>query len=467
MKKYSFKQFFKERLIHDDVWVTNGYFMIKKDVLTKTQLNYINKFPMSKDTISQLVKNVISNAENKNSVAEFKAQQIAHTTDPMLVFNTHNNKEYCLNSQYYHFVQDRKCTIHITEDDSLYSPMNIYNKNLDFVGVVLPEKTKEDYDTMDYNSWLEQKNNKPQAKLMKPLFVNGMYNREGKRIRANYLKTVGEYPLWIKDGKPNKDYGKNENDKYHLYIQVDEWLVMTGYTEYELMQRAGQDYLNKEWYGDFKGRRKYFEENFYKGRSMEEAYKLVRNHIDKEEVFIEESGKNEVVQASFIKAFIDKAIANYIEARDSDGKFADFIGAAFLGELDKCEQIAKVLKTKRQEKELERKRELAEQKAKEAEEKALAEKLLIEETEKIFVNGGTIKDGDIIVKLADKYNVNIPLRTKGWILNNLVEATITESGSVNYRYWKRTKNATGSQKVYDVLFDIRSAVKKEKDKIAI
>lgn len=305
------------------------------------------------------------------------------------------------------------------------------------------------------------------AKLMKPLFINGMYNREGKRIRANYLKTVGEYPLWIKDGKPNKDYTRNENDKYYLYIQVDEWLVMTGYTEYELIQRAGQDYLNKEWYGNFEGRQKYFEENFYKGRTYEEYNPLIKEHIDKEEVFIEESGKNEVVQASFIKAFIDKAIANYIDARDNNGKFADFIGAAFLGELDKCEQIAKILKVKRQEKDRIRKIELEKQKAKEAEEKALAEKLLIEETEKIFINGGTIKEGDIIVKLANKYNVNIPLRTKGWILNNLAEVTITESGSVNYRYWKRSKNATGSQKVYDVLFDIRSAIKKEKDKIAV
>lgn len=26
------------------------------------------------------------------------------------------------------------------------------------------------------------------SKLMKPLFYNGMFNREGKRIRANYLK---------------------------------------------------------------------------------------------------------------------------------------------------------------------------------------------------------------------------------------------------------------------------------------
>lgn len=27
------------------------------------------------------------------------------------------------------------------------------------------------------------------AKLMKPLFINGMYNKEGKRIRVNYYKT--------------------------------------------------------------------------------------------------------------------------------------------------------------------------------------------------------------------------------------------------------------------------------------
>jgi len=305
------------------------------------------------------------------------------------------------------------------------------------------------------------------SKLMKPLFVNGMYNREGKRIRANYLKTVGEYPLWIKDGKPNKDYTRNENDKYYLYIQVDEWLVMTGYTEYELIQRAGQDYLNKKWYGNFEGRQKYFEENFYKGRTYEEYNPLIKEHIDKEEVFIEESGKNEVVQASFIKAFIDKAIANYIDARDNNGKYADFIGAVFLNELDKCAEIASVLRKERQKKEQERRRVLAEQKAKEIEEKEQAEKLLMEESEQTLINGGTIKGGEIIVKLADKYNINIPLRTRGWILNNLVETTITEDGSVSYRYWRRTKNATGSQKVYDVLFDIRSAIKKEKDKIAV
>lgn len=301
------------------------------------------------------------------------------------------------------------------------------------------------------------------SKLMKPLFVNGMYNREGKRIRANYLKTISnnntEYILWINDGKPDKDYSKNEKDKYYLYILVNDWLVMTGETEYELERRAAYEYLNKEWYGDFQGREKYFKENFYNGRTFNEYNNLIKEHVAKEEAFIEDNLNNESIQVEFINQFVDKAIQNYIDARDNNGKHADFIGAVFLNELDKCAEIASVLRKERQEQEQERRRLLAEQKAKELEEKEQAEKLLMEETEQMLINGGTIKGGEIIVKLADKYNINIPPRTRGWILNNLVETTITEGGSVSYRYFKRSKNATGSQKVYDVLFDIRRVLK--------
>lgn len=295
------------------------------------------------------------------------------------------------------------------------------------------------------------------SKLMKPLFINGMYNREGKCIRANYLKTIGEYPLWTAEGKPDKDYSRIENDKYYLYIQSGNWLIPCGHTEYDLEIRAGVDYLNKEWYGDFEGRRAYFEEHFYKGRKFEEYEPLIKEQVEKEELFIKQSGKNETVQAQFLKSIIDKSIAQYIDARDNGGKFADFIGAAFLNELNKCCEISKILRKEREEKELIRKAEIAEQKAKEAEEKINAEKALIKETESIFINGGTIKNGDIIIKIANKYNVDIPLRTKGWILNSLTESTITPDGSVSYRYWKK-KSATGSQKIYSVLLDIRSAI---------
>ena len=108
------------------------------------------------------------------------------------------------------------------------------------------------------------------SKLMKPLFVNGNFNREGKRIRANYLKTISHnnitYSLWINDGKPDNNYPRDDKDKYYLYIEVNGWLVPVGHTEYQIEQRAGYSYLIKEWYGDIKGREKYFQDNFYNGR---------------------------------------------------------------------------------------------------------------------------------------------------------------------------------------------------------
>lgn len=301
------------------------------------------------------------------------------------------------------------------------------------------------------------------SKLMKPLFVNGMYNKEGKRIRANYLKTITdnntEYILWINDGKPDKDYASNEKDKYYLYILVNDWLVMIGETEFELERRAAYEYLNKEWYGDFQGREKYFHENFYNGQTYEEYNSLVKEHVAKEEVFIQDNINNESIQVEFINQFVERSIKGYVDARDGKSKYVDFRGAVFLDELDKCAELSLVLKKERQEEDQERRKILAEQKAQERKEKEQAEKLLMEETEQILINGGTIKGGEIVVKLADKYNINIPIRTRGWILHNLAEATITDVGSISYRYFRRSKNATGSQKVYDVLFGIKKAIK--------
>lgn len=291
------------------------------------------------------------------------------------------------------------------------------------------------------------------TKLLKPLFVDGMFNRVGKCIRAKHVKTVSEYPLWIHNGKPDKDYVRNENDKYYLYVQVDSWLVPLGYTEYELGSRAAYEYMEREWYGGFIEREGFFDTL----RKAEDADCLIKEQIAKEEAFCAEHHNNERIQAEFIKSIINKHIEMYIEARDNSGRFADFIGALFLGELDKCIEINEKLKVIRKQEEEKQRAELEEKRKQEAQEIAIAEQKAIAEAENILVNGGTINDGNIIVKIADKYGVNIPIRTRGWILNKLAECTITENGGVGYRYWK-TKNATGSQKVYEVIFDIRDAI---------
>ena len=148
------------------------------------------------------------------------------------------------------------------------------------------------------------------AKLIKPLFINGMYNKEGKRIRANYVRTVGEYPLWIEDGKPNKDYARNPQDKYYIYIQVGEYIFTNGETEYDIIQQAGYTKLNKEWYGDIEGRNKFFNE-LRKGKTYEEYSPLIKEQIDKEQAFIDEYGQKEDVQFAYLKEkYIERHIQN-------------------------------------------------------------------------------------------------------------------------------------------------------------
>ncbi len=48
------------------------------------------------------------------------------------------------------------------------------------------------------------------AKLMMPLFCNGMFNCGGRRIRAVHLYDVSDgehrYRLWTKAGTPDIDY---------------------------------------------------------------------------------------------------------------------------------------------------------------------------------------------------------------------------------------------------------------------
>ena len=461
---YKFKDFFlKDKFIVDEL-LSNNHFLIKLNCLKKTQKNLVLTFPVSDESRKSMLEKLFTREEERTqqeNTIEFKPMYYSKESDGVLL--TKDNV--ALQEMYYDFIKDLKCRL-FYYPSMLNSPMPIFKgEQLEFVGVILPYRLHDYNNKITYEEHLDQlkdkeaeKASKTKAKLMKPLFINGMFNREGKRIRANYVRTVGEYPLWIEDGKPNKDYARNPQDKYYIYIQVGEYIFTNGETEYDIIQQAGYTKLNKEWYGDIEGRNKFFNE-LRKGKTYEEYSPLIKEQIDKEQAFIDEYGQKEDVQFAYLKeTYIDRHIQNWIDARDNGGKFADFIGALCLDELDKCQEIAKVLKIKRQEKEKIWKAEIAKQRAKEAEEKAKAERLLIEKTEKIFINGGTIKGGDIIVKLADKYNINIPIRTKGWIYDCLAECTITENGGASYRYWKKKKGTKGSQKVYDILFDIRKAI---------
>lgn len=74
------------------------------------------------------------------------------------------------------------------------------------------------------------------AKLMTPLFYDGNYNVEKKRMRAVLEREVSNgavsYRLWRSDGKPDLEYPRAANDAYILHVEVNDHLVPLRMTDY-------------------------------------------------------------------------------------------------------------------------------------------------------------------------------------------------------------------------------------------
>ena len=91
------------------------------------------------------------------------------------------------------------------------------------------------------------------AKLMMPLFCNGMFNCGGRRIRAVHLYDVSDgehrYRLWTKAGTPDIDYPRVESDRYLLYVEIHGYLAPLGMTEYFLTEHCGYLPAMRELYG--------------------------------------------------------------------------------------------------------------------------------------------------------------------------------------------------------------------------
>ena len=300
------------------------------------------------------------------------------------------------------------------------------------------------------------------VKLMTPIFKGNNYNREGKRMRAKFFKTLcyegQEYQLWISAGKNENEYPQAENDTHYLMIYAGGYLVPCGYTEYQLERWCGLEAVNREMYGSEEARDKVYDD-IRRGKDYGEADHQISEQIAKENEFIKMRGKDESLQAEYLKThFIDPMIASYLDARDNNGKYPSFQGAAFLGEVDRCLEISQRIKAERKKEEealraaqdAEERRKLQEEEKAEQEEIKLAENAL--------VNGGKVENSSVLIKIADKYAVNIPLRTRGWILNSLIECIVSECGTIQYRFLRKKGNR-GSSKISEILITLQTAIR--------
>lgn len=289
--------------------------------------------------------------------------------------------------------------------------------------------------------------------LKKPLFINGMYNREGKNCRADFVREVSNgaesYKLWTCTDK--NQYPANERDRYFLYVEINNYLVPLRMTDYKFTDVLGFFPACVELYGTREERARVWQRS-----SGDEVNRLQ----ELEEPVILRYGSDPARQADYIRDRLRVRVNNYIAARDNGGTFADFVGAAALGELENCAELSAKLRAEMEVKEEAARREQEAQEAREAAEREELHNKALEEVENVFTRGGLIKDGALLVELADAHGVKIPLRTRGWILNSFAQCSIAIiDGAPRYsvRYYKRN-SGTGSTKIYEIIEQIRAAI---------
>ena len=313
------------------------------------------------------------------------------------------------------------------------------------------------------------------TKLMLPLFYNGMFNCDGHKIRAVRSFDVSndeyQYRNWTQAGQPDMAYPKNESDRYLLYVEIRGYLAPLRMTEYRLAECCGYLPAMQDLYGGEENRKAYFAH--LQGMTVGEA-------IAAEEAAILRLGKESSRRAEYIHGMLNAHLMRYTASKENGGKtFPDYIGALLAGELDQCVQLSKIYLEHEQQEDALRQAQIAKQERAHRESVNAEKEKIISAALQIIINGGTLQnnslcyykeDGSLvetslILYLMREYHVNVPLRTQGWIKERLASATVQEDfcGSVTY---SRAKKSPCSQKFFDCMRDLITAVHDMKEKAA-
>lgn len=314
-----------------------------------------------------------------------------------------------------------------------------------------------------------------EAKLMLPLFYNGMFNRDGHKIRAVRSFDVSndeyQYRLWTQAGQPDMVYPKNEADRYLLYVEIRGYLAPLRMTEYRLAECCGYLPAMQELYGGEENRKAYF-------AHLQDT--TVGEAIAAEEAAILRLGKESPRQADYIHGILNEHLMRYTASKENGGKtFPDYVGALMADELDHCIQLSKIYRSLKQQENEIRQAQIAEQDRMYQQSVNTEKEKAVGAALQIIRSGGTLKndtlcyykdDGSfvetsLILYLMREYHIDVPLRTQGWIKERLASATVQEDfcGSVTYY---RAKKSPCSQKFFDCMRDLITAVHDMKEKAA-
>lgn len=312
-----------------------------------------------------------------------------------------------------------------------------------------------------------------EAKLMTLLFYNGAFNRENRRMRATLVREVSNgtntYRVWRDAGAPDIEYPRNEQDRYILYVELNGRIFPLGVTEFNLIDQCAAKQVMDELYGGYGQRGKYFDE--LRGGPYGPC-PAVDAALEKEEAMIQELGSRQERWADYIQNEIEKHVRQYEDCRDRGGRFPDFVGALALGELDRCCELRDIRNEEERQRRIEREREDAEAEKQRRERVNDEAKRQVEVAMHTLRHGGVItndsvemyeRDGrhierSIILHLLKVNDIDVPLRTQGWINERLASVTVRDGKCVSARYMK-SKGGRGSEKMFECVDELIQKVK--------
>ena len=250
-------------------------------------------------------------------------------------------------------------------------------------------------------------------------------------------------------------------------MELHGYLATLRTTDYYLVDRCGYKAMVAALYGGEDKREQYFD-----GLRRSGGDEAVLEVLRQEEQKIQELGCDPARQADYIKAILDGHVSTYLASKANGGEtFPDFIGALVLDELPTCRELSAIYQGKCREREQECKAKAdAEDRAYCRERNQLAEQQ-VQEALRVIREGGVLQNDtvefyrsrhdssacSIFLYLMRRYQVDVPLRTQGWINERLANATIADGRCSHLQFWG-TKKDRASQRFVDCMNQLIHAV---------
>ena len=422
MASYNFKKFFTDNKIANKEWASNSYFAIKRSELKKSHNTYIDTFSDSNsraESISNIVKDSISKFHNYYSMNDtefiptlYNSEGFKNSKGKLLPAIIDNNNV-AINIEYYNFIKALDCKLVYNTEGSTYSPFMIFNKDSEIIGIVLPVRMEHEkiLKAIDYNVYLNRlATEKEKAKEARQNRKKCLYISNNKAVVRNKdLTCIAELV--------------NDESYKNLYVVSD-------YTN-----NFGEIFINLGFV--FMGT----------GRTLDKHDTIER---------IKDGTKHLIaLMIDDYRQHITKCLNNSQFINVAEIKLMELAGEPieYIQTLEDHRQ--KVIDLREQEsKEREQKKE-AEEQAYITEQNNKTESI-VDNAEKSIVNKQPVKNIEItiyksqynnnttslILHLMKKHNINVPMKTQGWINQALSTINYNDEYGWSYTYYNSSADST-------------------------